>query len=104
MPCIKQKECGVVVTSKQVSDSAETLLLRVKERGVGKENLFASPGTGTILLCSHLTPAVTVSQLNCKPSLGSQKVKLNQSRNGFTGTGYVFRPPTRFMDETKECE
>lgn len=59
---------------------------------------------GAVFLCSHLGPAVTVNQVNCKPTLGSQKVKLNQSRNGLTGMGYVFRPPTHFMDETKECE
>lgn len=98
VPCIKQKECGVVVTSKPVSDSAETLLLLIKERGVGKENLFASPGTG-----SHSTVLSSRSNSYCKsssPSLDSQKVKLNQSENGFTGIGYVFRPPTHFMDET----
>lgn len=74
VPCIKQKECGVVVTSKQVSDSAEMLLLCIKERGVGKENLFASPGTA-----SHFTVLSSRSNSYCKsssPSLGSQKVKL----------------------------
>ena len=83
--CIKQKECGVVVTSKQVSDSAEMLLLCIKEPGLGKENLFASPGTG-----SHFTVLSSRSNSYCKsssPSLGSQKVKLNQSGNGFTGIG-----------------
>lgn len=80
VPCIKQKECGAVVTSKQVSDSAEMLTLCIKACGVAKENLFASPGTRSRF-------AVLSSQSNsyCKSSslsLGSQEVKLHQSGNG----------------------
>lgn len=69
---------------------------------MGKENLFASPATG-----SCFTVLSSESNSYCKSSSlspVSQKVKLNQARNGFTGTGRVFRPPTRFMDESKERE
>lgn len=69
---------------------------------MGKENLFASPGTG-----SCFTVLTSQSNSYCKSSSRSpvsQKVKLNQARNGFTGAGRVFRPPTHFMDESKEYE
>lgn len=82
--------------------TAEMLLLCIKEHGAGKENLFASPGTGR-----HFTVFSAWANsfyTSSSPSLAFQKVKLNQSRNGFTGIEYVFRPPTCFMAETKECE
>lgn len=55
----------------------------------------------------ELFSSVLSSQSNgyCKSSSlfpVCQKVKLDQSWNGLIGTEYVFRLPTRFMDETKE--